>query len=112
MFFQLRHFSPSANDAVIASQAGLLVSSKTAAHVCTGIVWGRFADSELGGRKVVLIIGLLACGIGVLGYGFSVSFPAALAWQLVDGAFNSSISMIRCMTAELYPEKRYVDWRK
>lgn len=106
IFFQLRHFNPSASDTAIASQAGLLVSSKTAAHVCTGMIWGRLADSKYGARRTVLVAGLLACAVGMLGYGFSRSFASAMAWQLVDGFLNSSISMVRCITSEMYPDKR------
>ncbi|KIW24580.1 hypothetical protein, variant 1 [Cladophialophora immunda] len=107
MFFQLRHFDPSAGPATISAQAGLILSSKTAAHVSTGLFWGRFADSEYGSRKLVLVVGLVSSGVAMLGYGFSESIEAAVAWQVLDGILNSSISMIRCLTAELYPEKRY-----
>lgn len=62
MFYQLRYFNPSASDTLISTQAGILVGSKTAAQVCTGMLWGRLADSELGGRKTVLMIGLLSSG--------------------------------------------------
>lgn len=62
IFYQLRVFSPSATDAFISTQAGTLISAKTAAHVCTGMLWGRAADSERGGRKLVLIVGLVSCG--------------------------------------------------
>ncbi len=61
MFYQLKFFDPSLSDAAISTQAGLLISAKTAAQVCTGMFWGRLADSEHGGRKVVLLIGLLSC---------------------------------------------------
>lgn len=106
MFFQLRRFDPSASPATISAQAGLILSSKTAAHVSTGLFWGRFADSEYGSRKLVLVVGLVSSGVAMLGYGFSESIQAAVAWQVLDGILNSSISMIRCLTAELYPEKR------
>ncbi len=64
MFYQLRYFNPSATESMISTQAGIIVGSKTAAQVCTGILWGgRLADSEWGGRKPVLMIGLLSSGI-------------------------------------------------
>ena len=61
MFYQLRSFDPSASEATISTQAGLLVGAKTAAQVLTGMFWGKLADSELGGRKMVLFIGLMSC---------------------------------------------------
>lgn len=61
MFYQLKFFDPSLSDAAISAQAGLLISAKTAAQVCSGMLWGRLADSEFGGRKLVLLIGLASC---------------------------------------------------
>lgn len=62
MFYQLKSFDPSASDAIISTQAGILIGAKTAAHVCTGMLWGRLADSEWGGRRFVLFAGLLSSG--------------------------------------------------
>ena len=61
MFYQLKFFNPANTDATISFQAGILVGAKTAAQVCTGMLWGRFADSDWGGRKSVLTIGLVSC---------------------------------------------------
>ena len=60
MFYQLKYFNPSAPDALISTQAGILTGAKTAAQVCTGILWGRVADADWVGRKPVLLIGLLS----------------------------------------------------
>ena len=62
MFYQLKFFNPAISDALLSTQAGIIVGAKTAAQVCTGMLWGRLADSEWGGRKTVLIIGLLSSG--------------------------------------------------
>jgi MFS family permease len=106
IFFQLRYFNPSASAATISAQSGLIIGCKTAAHVCTGLLWGRLADHIRIGRKTVLVVGLLASSLATLGYGISGSFKAALIWQMLDGALNATIAMVRCMTAELNPEKR------
>ena len=58
MFYQLKSFDESLSDSVIATQAGLLASSFTGAQFLTAMMWGRISDSERGGRKLVLIIGL------------------------------------------------------
>ena len=60
MFYQLKFFDPSASAATISTQAGIILGAKTAAQVCTGMLWGRVADSDWGGRRVVLIVGLLS----------------------------------------------------
>lgn len=54
----------------------------------------------------MLIIGLLSTAVAMLGYGFSESFAAAITWQIIDGALNSTVPMVRCITAELNPLKR------
>jgi MFS family permease len=58
MFYQLKSFDESLSDSVIATQAGLLASSFTGAQFLTAMLWGRISDSESGGRKMVLLIGL------------------------------------------------------
>ncbi|GAM86989.1 hypothetical protein ANO11243_050100 [Dothideomycetidae sp. 11243] len=107
MFYQIRSFDPSASDAQISTQAGILISAKTAAQVCTGMLWGRLADSGLGGRKLVLLIGLLSCCVTYLGYGLSKSVTAAVIWQVLGGALSSNVAITRCVVAELNPEKRF-----
>lgn len=62
MFYQLRFFDQSASDATVSTQAGILTGAKTAAQVCTGIIWGRVADKDWVGRKPVLMLGLLSAG--------------------------------------------------
>lgn len=52
------------------------------------------------------MLGLIASAISMLGYGFSQSFAAAITWQILDGALNGTVSMVRCVTAELNPQKR------
>lgn len=58
MFYQLKSFDTSLPDSVIATQSGLLFSSFTGAQTLTAFIWGRISDSERGGRKLVVMIGL------------------------------------------------------
>ncbi len=58
MFYQLKWFDPSLPDSTIASQAGILHASFTAAQLFTALAWGRVADSPWFGRKSVILIGL------------------------------------------------------
>ncbi|KAF7548918.1 hypothetical protein G7Z17_g6747 [Cylindrodendrum hubeiense] len=104
---QLQHFDPSAPPATISARAGIMIGAKTAAHVCTGLIWGRLADWEYCGRKAVIVFGLMASSISILGYGFSQTFVMALTCQILDGALNSTVSMTRCVIAELNPQKRH-----
>jgi MFS family permease len=58
MFYQLKSFDETLPDSVIATQAGLMASSFTGAQFLTAMMWGRLSDSEKGGRKLVIMIGL------------------------------------------------------
>ena len=58
MFYQLKSFDETLPNSTIAAQAGLMASSFTGAQFVTAMMWGRISDSEKGGRKLVLMIGL------------------------------------------------------
>ena len=91
MFHQLKSFDPSLSDAKIASQTGILQGSFTAAQVATAMLWGRVADAQWGGRKKVLLIGLVGTGISCLGLGFSKSFAAAVVFRILGGGINGTV---------------------
>jgi hypothetical protein len=95
MFYQLRSFDPSLSDATISSQAGYLQGGFTAAQFLTAFMWGRIADSERGGRKMVLLIGLMGTAISAVGFGFSKSFATALLFRCIGGALNGNIGVMR-----------------
>ncbi|TGJ83391.1 hypothetical protein E0Z10_g5377 [Xylaria hypoxylon] len=105
MFYQLQWFDPTLPDAVIASQAGILHASFTAAQFFTAMLWGRIADSKLAGRKTVILIGLLV--ISCLGFGFSRSFYQALIFRSLGGITNGNIGVLRTMISETIREKKY-----
>ena len=99
MFYQLRSFDHRLPDATIASQAGLLQASFTAAQTLTGVFWGRVADSW--GRKPVLLLGSLGTMISCLGFGFSKSFLMASIFRIMGGLVNGNIAVMRTMISEV-----------
>jgi MFS family permease len=111
MFYQLKSFpTPSGDvpsDALVARQAGLLAAGFTGAQFLTAMLWGRAADSELMGRKRVILTGLLGTAMGSLGFGFSRSFGEAMAWRMVGGVLNGNIGVMRTMISEIVREKRW-----
>jgi MFS family permease len=62
MFYQLKSFDESLSDSMIASQAGMMAAAFTGAQFTTAMMWGRISDSDRGGRKVVILIGLSGTG--------------------------------------------------
>lgn len=107
IFYQLKSFDPSLPDSTISYQAGMIHAAFPAAQFLTAILWGRFADSEHGGRKRVIWIGLLGTMLSMIGFGFSHSFPMAVSFRCLGGVLNGNIGVMRTMISEIIKEKKY-----
>lgn len=95
MFYQLKSFDMSQTDSQISVQAGMLAAAFTAAQFVTAIPWGRAADSEVFGRKRVLIIGLMGTMVSAVGFGFSRGFYTAMFFRTLGGALNGNVGVMR-----------------
>ncbi|TQB75254.1 hypothetical protein MPDQ_003507 [Monascus purpureus] len=107
MFYQLKSFDKNLSDSEISTQAGLLQGAFTAAQFATAIPWGRVADASWGGRKFVLLVGLIGTAISCLGVAFATSFVQAMLWRSFGGGINGTVGIIRTMIAENVKEKKY-----
>ncbi|KAM0333187.1 hypothetical protein ACHAQA_001847 [Verticillium albo-atrum] len=107
MFYQLKWFDPSLSDAVIASQAGILHASFTAAQFTTALLWGRLADSATFGRKRVILVGLGGTCLSAIGFGFSTTFTQALCFRLLGGVTNGNVGVMRTMISEIVRDKKF-----
>ena len=105
MFYQLKSFNTSLSDATVASQAGILQASFSAAQTLTGVFWGRIADTY--GRKTVLLLGSLGTIVSCLGFGLSRNFAFALIFRALGGLVNGNIAVMRTMVSEIIKEKKY-----
>lgn len=79
----------------------MLAAAFTAAQFVTAIPWGRAADSELFGRKRVLMIGLIGTMISAVGFGFSRSFYSAMFFRTLGGALNGNVGVMRTVSLTL-----------
>ena len=107
MFYQLKSFDQNLSDSDVSTQAGILQGAFTAAQFATAIPWGRVADAEWGGRKFVLLVGLVGTSISCLGVAFAKSFAQAVFWRSFGGAINGTVGIIRTAIAENVKEKKY-----
>ena len=107
MFYQLKYFDPNLSDSDVSTQAGILQGAFTAAQFATAIPWGRVADAEWGGRRFVLLTGLIGTAVSCLGVAFATSFAQAVFWRSFGGAINGTVGIIRTMIAENVKEKKY-----
>lgn len=107
LFYQLQSFDPSLPDSTISYQAGIIQAAFPFAQFLTAMLWGRFADSEHGGRKMAICIGLLGTMCSIVGFGFSQSFGMAVAFRCLGGVLNGNIGVMRTMISEIIKEKKY-----
>lgn len=107
LYYQLQSFDETLPEATIAYQAGIIQAAFPFAQFLTAMFWGRVADSEHGGRKRVVYIGLLGTLCSILGFGFSHSFPMAVAFRCMGGVLNGNIGVMRTMISEIIKEKKY-----
>ena len=107
MFYQLKSFDDTLSDADVAVQAGILQGAFTAAQFATAIPWGQVADAPWGGRKFVLMVGLIGTAVSCLGVAFATSFAQAVFWRSFGGVINGTVGIIRTMIAENVKEKKY-----
>lgn len=105
MFHQLQSFNPTAPESEISFQTGVLQGVFTLAQIFTGVVWGRVADASWGGRKFVLLIGLVGTGMSCVGIAFARSFAVAVAWRFLGGAINGTVGAARTALAETVDKK-------
>jgi len=106
MFYQLKSFSPNADDGQISFEAGVLQGVFTAAQIFTGVIWGRVMDSPKFGRKRVVLISLVGQAVSCVAVAFSRSFLSASIWRLLGGAVNATVPGARTVLAES-TEKKY-----
>lgn len=102
MFYQLRSFDSTLPDSTISAQAGILQGIFPATQFLTAILWGRVADAEWGGRKMVMMIGLLGTGISCFGFGFSKTFIEAAIFRSLGGALNGNIGVMRTVSGQSF----------
>ena len=84
-----------------------MASSFTGAQFLTAMMWGKISDSDRGGRKLVLLIGLSGTAVSCLGFGFAKTFWQAILFRTMGGALNGNIGVMRTMVSEIVQEKKY-----
>lgn len=93
-YYQLKAFDPSVSEQVLSWQTGVALASFTASQSCTAIPWGYIADAKWGGRKNVLLIGLLGTSLSCVGLAFSTSFVGVVVFRAVGGTMNGTVGVV------------------
>ncbi|KAI1423424.1 major facilitator superfamily domain-containing protein [Xylaria sp. FL1777] len=106
-YYQLKSFNPAATEQVLSWQTGVALASFTASQACTAIPWGYVADAKWGGRRNVLLIGLLGTSLSCIGVAFSTSFTSVVVFRAAGGAMNGTVGVVRTMMSEVIRHKRH-----
>jgi hypothetical protein len=107
LYYQLQSFDPSLPESTISYQAGVIGAAFPATQFMTAMLWGRFSDSEYGGRKRTIYFGLLGTMLSIIGFGFSRNFAMAVAFRCLGGVLNGNVGVMRTMISEIIKEKKY-----
>ncbi|KAH3942379.1 hypothetical protein HBH64_189420 [Parastagonospora nodorum] len=122
IYYQLKSFDPALTPKEIVEQAAILQTVFTICQCFTALIWGRVADSPRGGRKLVLIIGLLGSSkapglhggiqtdfvvLSCVAFGFVSNFTQAVIVRAIEGSVNGNVAVIRTMVSEIVQDQRY-----
>jgi hypothetical protein len=107
LYYQLQSFDPSLPESTTSYQAGIIGAAFPATQFVTAMLWGRFSDSEYGGRKRTIYFGLIGTMLSIIGFGFSSSFAMAVAFRCLGGILNGNVGVMRTMISEIIKEKKY-----
>ena len=107
LYYQLQSFDPSLPESTISYQAGVIGAAFPATQFMTAMLWGRFSDSEYGGRKRTIYLGLLGSMLSIIGFGFSRNFTMAVTFRCLGGILNGNVGVMRTMISEIIKERKY-----
>ncbi|KAL0932752.1 major facilitator superfamily transporter [Colletotrichum truncatum] len=107
LFYQLQSLDPKLDSGAIVRQVAYLQTSFMLSQCLSSMFLGKFADSHRGGRKPVLLLGVLGSLVGCVSFGFITNFKQALALRILEGLVNGNVATIRTMVSEVVAEKRY-----
>jgi MFS family permease len=90
-YYQLRSFPQAVSEETLSIQTGIALSAFTFAQCFTAVPWGLVSDAPWGGRKTVLLLGLVGTALSLLGVAFSRTFEALVVWRFVAGLSNGTV---------------------
>ncbi|KAJ1632596.1 major facilitator superfamily domain-containing protein [Pavlovales sp. CCMP2436] len=79
--------------------AGLLGSAYNLAQFVSGVQWGRASD--VWGRKVVLLVGLISSAVTTPLFGMSRSLGEAMLWRCLGGLLNGNTGVGRALMRDI-----------
>ncbi|PQE20115.1 Major facilitator superfamily transporter protein [Rutstroemia sp. NJR-2017a BBW] len=105
IYFMVKDFHITDNDAQIFMYCGMVTSAFAFAEFSSGVAWGRLSDKI--GRKPVLLTGLAGTALSMLIFGFSPNLPTALLARALGGLLNGNIGVLQTTVAEMVTVKEH-----
>ena len=84
---------------------GLLGGTFNASQLVTAFLLGLASDHI--GRKPIMILGNVACGISIFFFGLSSTYAHAVGWRLFGGLFNGIFGAEKAIIAEALPAHQH-----
>ena len=78
---------------------GGLAASFCTGQFCSSVLWGYLSDRY--GRKPTLVLGTLGTAVGTLIFGFSQSYPQAVAGRIVSGLLSGNLGILKTYLTEI-----------
>lgn len=78
---------------------GGLAASFCTGQFCSSVFWGYLSDRF--GRKPTLVLGTLGTAVGTAIFGFSRSYPQAIAGRIVSGLLSGNLGILKTYLTEI-----------
>ncbi|KAI9761514.1 MAG: hypothetical protein M1840_001777 [Geoglossum simile] len=103
VYFMIETF-PEVAEPDISFYAGLLVAVFTFSEFLSAMIWAKISDRI--GRKLVLLIGILAGVVSAVAFGFSKSIVGAVVSRAIGGLMNPNVGVVQTCIGELAKDKK------
>lgn len=97
--FLIVHYNPEMSREQAGFLSGFIVGAFQIAQIPFSRYWGSHSDRN--GRRPVVLYGLVAGGLALLGFGWSPTLWLALAFRILQGAGNGNAAICKTVLADM-----------
>ncbi|KAI5960063.1 uncharacterized protein KGF55_004786 [Candida pseudojiufengensis] len=105
IFFMIKSFRITKNDAEVSRYSGYLASAFSLSQFFSSVPWGIASDKF--GRKPSILFGCMGTAFSMILFGFSKNFTLAFISRILMGLLNGNVPIMRTTVGEIAVEKRH-----